>query len=374
MIKVIIVDNEELALEFIKRKLNEFEEIEVVATYTDSKDLIEKLQLLEFDVAFLDIEMGEVSGIDLAEQLINFNRDIQIVFVTAYQDYAIQAFELNSVDYLLKPVIKGRLVKTIKRLENKKIHQNLKPREKVKREDVFSIDSLGNLSVTFLGSIIKWKTAKVKELFAYLLTHQGSYVDRDILLNQLWPGFDYKKAKVYLHTSMSYLRQLLKEYGYPKAITFQDNKYKLTLDKFTWDIQLLDSIETINPITSPSHVEKIKNLQKAYKGDYLQNEGYLWVNDRAKMIRKKYMRILELLCNYYHDHNKQHDCIETLEQLITYNPYSETYIRQLMTIHIELGNRIEAINIYQDFKKRLDKELGILPDKLTLSLYSSVLS
>ncbi|MEK1831174.1 response regulator [Priestia megaterium] len=58
MIKAIIVDNEELALEFMKRKLNEFDEIEVVASYTDSKDLIAKLQLLEFDVAFLDIEMG----------------------------------------------------------------------------------------------------------------------------------------------------------------------------------------------------------------------------------------------------------------------------------------------------------------------------
>lgn len=374
MIKAIIVDNEELALEFMKRKLNEFDEIEVVASYTDSKDLIEKLQLLEFDVAFLDIEMGEVSGIDIAEQLINLNRDIQIVFVTAYQDYAIQAFEMNSVDYLLKPVIKGRLVKTIKRLENKKIQQNPSPREKIKREDILSINSLGDLSVTFLGSIIKWKTAKVKELFAYLLTHQGSYIDRDILLNQLWPGLDYRKAKVYLHTSMSYLRQLLKEYGYSEAVTFQDNKYKLTLDKFTWDIQLFDYIEIINPITLPSQVEKIKNLQKAYKGDYLQNEGYLWVNDRAKMIRKKYMRILELLCDYYYNDNKQHDCVETLEQLIKYNPYSETYIRQLMTIHIELGNRIEAINVYQDFKKRLDEELGILPDKLTLSLYSSVLS
>jgi two-component system, LytTR family, response regulator len=374
MIKAIIVDNEELALEFMKRKLNEFDEIEVVASYTDSRDLIEKLQLLEFDVAFLDIEMGEVSGIDIAEQLINLNRDIQIVFVTAYQDYAIQAFEMNSVDYLLKPVIKGRLVKTIKRLENKKIQQSPSPREKIKREDILSINSLGDLSVTFLGSIIKWKTAKVKELFAYLLTHQDSYIDRDILLNQLWPGLDYKKAKVYLHTSMSYLRQLLKEYGYSEAVTFQDNKYKLTLDKFTWDIQLFDYIETINPITLPSQVEKIKNLQKAYKGDYLQNEGYLWVNDRAKMIRKKYMRILELLCDYYHKHNKQHDYVETLEQLIKYNPYSETYIRQLMTIHIELGNRIEAINIYQDFKERLDEELGILPDKLTLSLYSSVLS
>jgi two-component system, LytTR family, response regulator len=374
MIKAIIVDNEELALEFMKRKLNEFDEIEVVASYTDSKDLIEKLQLLEFDVAFLDIEMGEVSGIDIAEQLINLNRDIQIVFVTAYQDYAIQAFEMNSVDYLLKPVIKGRLVKTIKRLENKKIQQNPSPREKIKREDILSINSLGDLSVTFLGSIIKWKTAKVKELFAYLLTHQGSYIDRDILLNQLWPGLDYRKAKVYLHTSMSYLRQLLKEYGYSEAVTFQDNKYKLTLDKFIWDIQLFDYIEIINPITLPSQVEKIKNLQKAYKGDYLQNEGYLWVNDRAKMIRKKYMRILELLCDYYYKHNKQHDCVETLEQLIKYNPYSETYIRQLMTIHIELGNRIEAINVYQDFKKRLDEELGILPDKLTLSLYSSVLS
>lgn len=374
MIKAIIVDNEELALEFMKRKLNEFDEIEVVASYTDSKDLIEKLQLLEFDVAFLDIEMGEVSGIDIAEQLTNLNRDIQIVFVTAYQDYAIQAFEMNSVDYLLKPVIKGRLVKTIKRLENKKIQQNPSPREKIKREDILSINSLGDLSVTFLGSIIKWKTAKVKELFAYLLTHQGSYIDRDILLNQLWPGLDYRKAKVYLHTSMSYLRQLLKEYGYSEAVTFQDNKYKLTLDKFTWDIQLFDYIEIINPITLPSQVEKIKNLQKAYKGDYLQNEGYLWVNDRAKMIRKKYMRILELLCDYYYNHNQQHDCVETLEQLIKYNPYSETYIRQLMTIHIELGNRIEAINVYQDFKKRLDEELGILPDKLTLSLYSSVLS
>lgn len=63
-------------------------------------------------VAFLDIEMVGISGLDLAELIQAWNRDIHIVFVTAYRDYAVQAFELASIDYLLKPVFKFPIKRT----------------------------------------------------------------------------------------------------------------------------------------------------------------------------------------------------------------------------------------------------------------------
>ncbi|MDV2686417.1 response regulator [Alkalihalophilus lindianensis] len=370
MIRAIVVDDEMLAMEFMKRKLNELGGVEVVAAYTDSKKVLKEMHYLDFDVAFLDIDMGGVNGIDLAEHLINYNKDIQIVFATAYQEYAIKAFELNSIDYLLKPIRKERLVRTVERLQKNNIHQNLKRKEAA----TLSVTSLGELLVTFSGDLIKWKTAKVKELFAYLLTYHESYVDRDILIEHLWPGSDYHKAKIYLHTSISYLRQLLKGFGYEEVIMYQNNKYKLKLGRFIWDLHLFDSVEKIQQITSKHEIEKIKNIQDAYNGDYLQNEGYDWAKEKAECIRSEYIRLLEMLYDYYSVHNENKNCINILNRLLKYNPYSETYIRQLMIAYIELGDRVEAINLYQDFKNKLDENLGILPDKLTISLYVSILN
>ena len=104
--KSIIVDDEELAREDLKVLLQDFSEIEIIGeaeTVEETKILIEELNP---DLIFLDIQMPGKSGFDMLEEI---QVDSKIIFVTAYDEYAIRAFEVNARDYLLKPVNKGKI-------------------------------------------------------------------------------------------------------------------------------------------------------------------------------------------------------------------------------------------------------------------------
>lgn len=120
MIRAILVDDEELGIHTLARLLEQCGGVEILGAYTDSvKGLVETLAQKP-DVAFLDIEMPVINGFEVAKQLAAANLPTKTVFVTAFDDYAVQAFELNSLDYLLKPVTQARLQKTLEKLKSAK--------------------------------------------------------------------------------------------------------------------------------------------------------------------------------------------------------------------------------------------------------------
>ncbi len=163
-IKTIIVDDERLAREGLKNLLKEYSEIEIIgeaANVDEALDLIDKLRP---QLMFLDIEMPEKSGFDLLEELIDTPC---VVFTTAYNEFAIKAFEVNALDYLLKPIQPARLREALTRVK-KEISEIDQDKEKnrldekdqvfirdgdrcwfVKLEDIRLIESAGNYAKIF---------------------------------------------------------------------------------------------------------------------------------------------------------------------------------------------------------------------------------
>ncbi len=114
--KVIIIDDERLARNELKKMLAEFPEIEVIDEATNADEAIKKIKALDPDVIFLDIQMPGKTGFDMLKEL---EHTPQIIFTTAYDEFAIRAFEVNALDYLLKPIEPKRLTDAIhKLLEN----------------------------------------------------------------------------------------------------------------------------------------------------------------------------------------------------------------------------------------------------------------
>ena len=122
MIKVIVVDDEKPALEELVYMLQTYEEIEIAGAFTDPAAVLAFMGRETADVVFLDISMPEIDGFMLARMLMKLALPPIIVFATAYDEYAVQAFEIHAIDYVLKPLTEARLSKTIERIK-KQIQQ-----------------------------------------------------------------------------------------------------------------------------------------------------------------------------------------------------------------------------------------------------------
>lgn len=114
--KAILIDDEPLALQRLEKLLVPFgKDIEIVAKATNGADAIEIIDEFKPDVIFLDIQMPELNGFEVLEKIAH---QPFVIFSTAYDEYALKAFETNSIDYLLKPVDVKRLKKSIEKLKN----------------------------------------------------------------------------------------------------------------------------------------------------------------------------------------------------------------------------------------------------------------
>jgi len=114
MIKAIIIDDERLARNELKKLLLDFPEIEVIAEAANAAEGVEKIDTLSPDLIFLDIQMPGKTGFDMLSEL---ERAPNVIFTTAYDEYALKAFEVNALDYLLKPVEPKRLADALQKLQ-----------------------------------------------------------------------------------------------------------------------------------------------------------------------------------------------------------------------------------------------------------------
>lgn len=112
--KAIIIDDERLARTELRKLLQDHPEVEIIAEAANAAEGLEKIDTLQPDLIFLDIQMPGKTGFDLLAEL---DRAPQVIFTTAYDEYALKAFEVNALDYLLKPVEPKRLADAILKLE-----------------------------------------------------------------------------------------------------------------------------------------------------------------------------------------------------------------------------------------------------------------
>ena len=113
MIRAIIIDDERLARNELRKLLIDFPEIEVVAEGANANEGLEKIETINPDLVFLDIQMPGKTGFDMLAEL---DKATHVIFTTAYDEYALKAFEVNALDYLLKPVEPRRLADAIQKL------------------------------------------------------------------------------------------------------------------------------------------------------------------------------------------------------------------------------------------------------------------
>ena len=174
--KIILVDDEELALVTLEEVVHEVQPEAEIATFLNATDALSYLAVNTVDIALLDIEMDELSGLALAERCKEFCSAVNVIFVTGYSQYTLDAFKLHASGYLMKPVRAEDL-----RAELKNLRHPLPAVEKRVR-----IQTFGNFEVFVDDRALCVARKKCKECLAYLVDRRGAGVPYSQLSSVLW--------------------------------------------------------------------------------------------------------------------------------------------------------------------------------------------
>lgn len=269
--RVILLDDEELLLRDNKRLLGDFSDVEVISVFTDPLAAIKFIENNKnIDCIFSDISMPGMNGLSFAERVTEIAPEIEIVFITAYDEYAIKAFELSAFDYLLKPVNKNRLAKTISRLRLA-LSEKAPP---MQQKGIVQVRFFGRFDLKIAGVAVKWRSKKAEELFAYMADNAGKPIHKIILIDNLWPDMDERAALVNLQTTVCRTRSTLAPAAGELQLAYSNDCYRLVVNNWQTDI------DELNSELHKSHPDR-RVIQALYQDGYLAENGWLWSYAKA---------------------------------------------------------------------------------------------
>lgn len=250
---ILAVDDEPLMLHVLTELLqNIFPEPNRVWSFDEVEDVFEAEELWRDppQYAFLDIKLRGMLGIDLAKRVKERSPATRILFCTAYSDYAMEAFKVHAVGYLLKPLNEQKLRDAIKQVEQM-LAQPPQPTARLR------VQTFGHFEAFANGRPLAWEREKARELLAFLVDRRGASVSNAEIALVLWED-DSKTRNV--PTILSSLRKTLHDAGAGDVLIHSRNRTAVDTSKFDCDLYdyLAGDVQAIN----------------AYKGEYMSN--YSW--------------------------------------------------------------------------------------------------
>ena len=253
---ILAVDDEPLMLWQLTENLKHiFEKPEYeVSGFDEVDDVLEWLDEQEqgtIAYAFLDIKLRGMSGIELAKDIREKSPETKVIFCTAYSDYAMEAFAVHAVGYLLKPVSEGDIRDILRQLDQ------ILRRPEEKNKVAVRVQTFGDFEVFVNGKPLEWEREKARELMAFLVDKRGASVSTAEISLALWED-DSKIRNV--QTIISSLRKTLKRAGVGDVLMKGRNRTAVDVSKIRCDLyEFIDGdVAAVN----------------AYRGEYMSN--YSW--------------------------------------------------------------------------------------------------
>ncbi|MCL1958137.1 MAG: response regulator [Spirochaetes bacterium] len=182
---ILAIDDNVLALEELVSSIKEACPVDDIHSFSKPSELLDYAKENVCDIAFLDIEMWGMNGIELAQKLKEINSKINIVFVTGYSKYALDSYTVKASDYVMKPVTK----ETVKEaLENLRCPVKTEPDKRVR------VQTFGNFEVFVDENPVLFTRSKTKELFAYLVSRKGALCSNNEVIAVIWEDKDDSPA------------------------------------------------------------------------------------------------------------------------------------------------------------------------------------
>ena len=354
MIKTIVVDDEWYNMVEVSDLIKKTGFMIVEKQYENPIEALEEIDEICPQVAFIDIEMPEIDGITLAEKLLEKNPKIIIIFITGWNQYAVQAFELNALDYIMKPINIERFNKMVERIKNEISLGQVSESRSLK------IQCFNKLEVSMYGKKVVWQRTKAEELFAFLLLNNGTYVHKDTILEYLWPEYERSKALPILQTSICKIRNIFSDFKKEVAIDYKVSKYGLFLTNVDYDYIELDNAISKYKINDHKTYDAVEKICKSFGSGFLTQQGYLWSMEKNEEIHKQLERIMKEILNEYTINKNVEKQLLVLELIAVLIPYEEEIYYMLFKTLESLGRYTEIVKRLQWIKNKFINEYDIV--------------
>ena len=255
--RAIAVDDEPLMLGALTKAIKASGDITAVTDFTSCEEAVEFVKSNTVDIAFLDINMRGMGGLNLAKKIIDFCPTCRIVFCTGYEEYAIRAFKLHASGYLMKPISANDVQTEIDNIKG--IRQ---------KEKLLSVKCFGNFEVFAKGEKITFKRSKTKELLAFLVDRKGAGVTVAEIGVALWENDQAEKNQNYIHQLFRDLRHSLE--AVDAAEIFERNNYFYSINPEKIDCD---------------YYAYLKNGKPEFRGEYMSQ--YSWAEETCGLLWEK---------------------------------------------------------------------------------------
>ena len=248
--RILLLDDEELQLIRLEKEVRKVvSEDDEIFSYQNSLKALDEMKEKNLDIAFLDIEMPGMDGIHVAKKLQKRNPLINIIFVTAYNQYALDAHQMHASGYLTKPVNAADIKHELEELRHPYV---FKGKHKIQ------VKCFGNFEVFYQGEPLRFSYSKSKEVFAYLVDREGSSVKINELNAVLWE----EDHPSYLRNLIADIQFTLKAVGCSDVFIKRHSECSIDISKIDCDAY---EYKKNNP-----------NAVHLYRGEYMSQ--YSWAN------------------------------------------------------------------------------------------------
>ena len=256
--KAIAVDDEIYMLENLQEAVSASSDIETVEAFSYCSAALAYATENSIDIAFLDINMRGIGGLELAEKLLELQPHCKIVFCTGHEEYAVSAFQLHVSGYLMKPITPEAVQKEIDHIKGVKATEKL-----------LTIQCFGNFEVFHNGEVLPFKRKKAKELLAVLIDRNGSGMTAKQICAILFPA-DTDDTK-----NSAYLRQLVLDLKNTLKTIRAEDLFKHDTPYYRVDTNLVRC----------DYLSFLKTGKPEFHGEYMTQ--YSWAEETCAMLQFK---------------------------------------------------------------------------------------
>ena len=380
------VDDENLTLQSLVRAVQKSPDIDGVMGFDDEIDALDWAKDNPVDIAFLDIELHEMNGIELAKRLAELHPDISVIFCTGYEQYALNAIRLHmDAGYLVKPFRASHVQEEIDHVVRKKGGgpspapiTRLSPGQ---TKNTVMIRMMGEFSITINGksNTLLWSKMKKGAVFLeYLILNYGIQVPKQRLISLFWSDYLYSNPDSAIKALVSRLRKALDEIrdDLENCIVSETGSYSFRLlpDMFVDVLRIQEILRLLPGEKDPQKREELfRELMTLYTGDlYLPGDTV----DGNAYIFDLHFRFLAAVNSHTDELMEQKNypqVIEICKQASQIDPFDETLRMRIMTAYKESGHPEEAQEEYHRLRALHKKHLNTEPSEDMQKFYQELL-